>query len=400
MCKYETLMYYNIVLFAIATNVSTGIASTCIVFSVIIMMVQKWKTGRLPDVDMSIVKILGIYAFLQCIIAGLSINPVESFGDVWATMYRFIPLFFVMGYIKSTKKIKVILLAFLVSVFITDVVGAYQFFILENNRPKGLSGTATFYASNLLMGLPILYMIVREKYLKYRWISVGTLLFSLVMLVLSGTRGAWLAFVFVLFALIFLEQQYRKTVIAASIALCFSCGLFIYASPSFQDRILSITDTQYRSNSERLLMWQSAISIFKDYPFHGIGQNQFGYMYNTQYISPLAKERGDEDYRKGHGHPHNNFLKFLAEGGIIGAAAFIFLHGYFLYRMILLYRKEKIANIVSCGMIGILIFWGLHLEGITDTNANQVPIMREYWFLMGLLLNLSKINLEAKCVDS
>ena len=64
--------------------------------------------------------------------------------------------------------------------------------------------------------------------------------------------------------------------------------------------------------------------------------------------------------------------------------------------MILLYRKEKNIDSVSCGMIGILIFLGLHLEGMTDTNANQVPIMREYWFLMGLLLAWGNIKLLKK----
>ncbi len=38
------------------------------------------------------------------------------------------------------------------------------------------------------------------------------------------------------------------------------------------------------------------------------------------------------------------------------------------------------------GLIGILIFMGIQLEGLTDTNMNQVPIMREYWLLMGTLL--------------
>lgn len=392
MCKYETLMYYNMILFAIATNVSTALSSVCIVFSVMIMLVQKWKTGNLPAMDMQILKVLSIYAFLQCIVAALSINPSESFNTVWSTMYRFIPLFFAMGYIKSLKSVKIILVAFLFSVLITDIVGAYQFFVLDNHRPKGLSGSATFYASNLLMALPIIYMIVRDGYMKYKWVSLGVMFFSFVMLVLSGTRGGWIALVFVLAALIFLEEKYRKFVVAACIAVGMGCGLLISTNPFIQSRIITIMDTKYQSNSERLLMWQSALAIFKDYPIHGIGQDQFGYMYNTRYISPLAKERGDEDYKKGHGHPHNNFFKSLAEGGIIGVAAFLLLHGYFLYRMILLYKTEKGNAGALCGMIGILIFGGIHLEGMTDTNANQVPIIREYWFLMGMLLSIGNLR--------
>ena len=41
---------------------------------------------------------------------------------------------------------------------------------------------------------------------------------------------------------------------------------------------------------------------------------------------------------------------------------------------------------LSCGMTALLIALGLQLEGMTDTNMNQVPIMREYWLLIGMLL--------------
>lgn len=102
MCKYETLMYYNMVLFAVATNVSTALSSACIVFAAIIIAVQKWKTDYWPSVDISIMKVLGVYGLLQCVVAGLSINPLESFGDVWGTMYRFFPLIFALGYIKNS----------------------------------------------------------------------------------------------------------------------------------------------------------------------------------------------------------------------------------------------------------------------------------------------------------
>ena len=59
----------------------------------------------------------------------------------------------------------------------------------------------------------------------------------------------------------------------------------------------------------------------------------------------------------------------------------------------ILMECQKSLESVSCGMIGMLVFLGIHLEGLTDTNANQVPIMREYWFLMGLLLTWGNLKL-------
>ena len=45
---YEKLMYGLMIIFALATNISTGITSVCIVISVLIMMVQYIKTKKLP----------------------------------------------------------------------------------------------------------------------------------------------------------------------------------------------------------------------------------------------------------------------------------------------------------------------------------------------------------------
>lgn len=396
MSIYEKSMYIVMMLFAFVSNFSTGATSICIALAAVIILVQKIREGKFFFADKNIWKIVSIFLMVQLLIALFSVNVMESLGDVWATMYRFIPLLMGIGYLKNQQQLLGILGALLISVFINDITGLYQFCVLGNLRPKGMNGAATLYASQLLLILPIIYMIFRDRLCVSRWFSGSMLAFTVIMLFLSGTRGGWLTFVVVLVSLLVLEKKYRKHVAVVCLFFSMVCGSVAVGSQFVQARIATIVDTKYQSNSERLLMWQSAFAMFKDYPVHGVGQDQFGYMYNTKYISPLAKERGDEDYRKGHGHPHNNFFKFLAEGGVVGITAFLLLHGYFLYRMILLYRKEKNIDSVSCGMIGILIFLGLHLEGMTDTNANQVPIMREYWFLMGLLLAWGNIKLLKK----
>ena len=95
------LMFFIMMIFALASNISTGITSVCIVISVLIMMIQYIKTKKLPLQINAFGGVLLLYGGLQCIIAALSVNPAVSFGDVWATMYRFIPLFFGILYLKT-----------------------------------------------------------------------------------------------------------------------------------------------------------------------------------------------------------------------------------------------------------------------------------------------------------
>lgn len=156
---YEKLMYGLTIIFALASNVSTGITSACIVISAIIMMIQYIKTRKLPSQINIFGEVLLLYGGLQCIIAALSVNPAVSFGDVWATMYRFIPLFFGILYLKNKKQLFYILMAFSISALLNDVYGAYQYIVLSNNRPMAFNNTATFFASHLLMAIPMLYLL-------------------------------------------------------------------------------------------------------------------------------------------------------------------------------------------------------------------------------------------------
>ena len=290
-------------------------------------------------------------------------------------------------------------MAFSMSTLLNDIYGAYQYIVLSNNRPMAFNNTATFFASHLLMAIPMLYLLCnmykQNRVIKYY--SLILMIFSMLMLIASGTRGGWIAFVIMILFSLCMDAINRKKIIAVCIGMLIAMTGFNIATNGYlMNRIASISQMKDQSSIERVLMWESSIKIFEDYPVHGIGQDQFQYMYNTQYISPLAKERGDEDYHKGHGHPHNNFFKYLSEGGLIGIAAFIMLYGFFAYKFWMLYRKEKAMAKLSYGMIGLLIMIGIQAEGLTDTNLTQVPIMREFWFLMGLLFAAGKMELEER----
>ena len=394
---HERIMLAIMILFALCSNISTGVTSCCIVLSIIVAIAAYIQKREMPRTDKSILKVVVGYGICQCIIAALSLDPMHSAGDVWATMYRFIPLFMVLGYLRRLDQIEYILIAFSVSVLINDIAGAYQFILLDNNRPAGFNNTPTFFASHLLMAMPMLYLLTQKHNPTQlpKTLAGIILVFSFIMLLASGTRGGWVAFCIVLVSWFAMDKENRKKLLGICIALALGCGIINYTGNGFlSERVHSVGDMQYNTNVERFLMWESAVNIFKDYPVHGIGQDQFQYVYNTQYISPLAKERGDEDYHRGHGHPHNNFFKYLAEGGIVGIIAFFMLHGFFAYKMFKLYLQERKLPGISYGMIGLLIMIGIHVEGMTDTNLTQVPIMREYWFLMGLMFVAGQIRLE------
>ena len=70
--------------------------------------------------------------------------------------------------------------------------------------------------------------------------------------------------------------------------------------------------------------------------------------------------------------------------------AFIGLVAYFARKFFLQFKREKFFSF-GAGMTALMILAGLVLEGLTDTNMNQVPIMREFWLLTGTLLAAENI---------
>ena len=314
-----------------------------------------------------------MYQFLQS-------NLREFLGE----MHRCLPFFFALICITNEIRLKNILLVILVTNMINDPAGIYQWFALNIPRPYAFNHTATFFGSMLLIQFPVHLFIAQLKIFpsiirKLAYFACGLTIFSLA---ISLTRGVWLAFIIVgvTFILLEMNRKFLMIFICSTVILLTAAAML---SPLFLKTIKTCTDLNYSSNTERILMWKSSWEIFKDYPIHGVGQEMFFKAYNEQYISQEAPDQPGKDGNEGHSHPHSNFFKILSEGSIIGITAFIFLHGYFFRKFYRMYR----LNNSRAGLIAFLILLGLQIEGLTDTNMNQVPIMREYWLIIGILLS-------------
>lgn len=126
-------------------------------------------------------------------------------------------------------------------------------------------------------------------------------------LILSFSRGAWLGVGAALLGM-FIAVGSRRWLIAYGGLLV----LGVAALPFIKIERITNLFIFGGSSSTRLYLWQSAIDIIKDHPLTGIGLDQFLYVYNPQYVNPLAwTERFTS-------HPHNLMLDFWLRLGILG----------------------------------------------------------------------------------
>lgn len=382
----DSAMYQVVLFMALVVPLSTAAASIAVGLGTLFIIVCSVRNKTLPKFDVKLLGVLAAYLVLQIFIAAMSWEPAISFREVGGEVHRFFPLIFAMTFIKKREQLCGVLIASLVAFLINDAVGIYQYFVQGEPRAYGLSHTPTFYGSFMLMQIPLLIFVAQLEILPSLWrrLAVFAVGLSLICLVLSMTRGAWLAFIIVVLIFVALEKKYR--VITAKIFAGLAILFLIVAlfSPKLQDRLATLTNANFQSNSERVLMWKAASEIFSDYPIYGVGQKVFFNAYNYHYISDEARERPGE-IGDGHTHPHNNILHRASEGGLIGLAAFVGLYVYFFWKFFTQFKREK-AFAFGAGMTALLILAGLQLEGLTDTNMNQVPIMREFWLLAGTLL--------------
>ena len=162
------------------------------------------------------------------------------------------------------------------------------------------------------------------------------------------------------------------------LALFILAGAGLSQYKPFTDRLATITNTKYQSNTERLLIWNSAYTMFKDHPVLGVGLGQYKDNYQKKYISPKAKE----PYLS---HAHNNFLQMLAENGVVGFVGFLTLITCFIGYSFKRFWQERNPYALMMSMSTL----ALVLQGFTEYNFGNSAVMKSFWLVQGCLLVMS-----------
>ncbi|HHW13715.1 MAG TPA: O-antigen ligase family protein, partial [Firmicutes bacterium] len=205
---------------------------------------------------------------------------------------------------------------------------------------------------------------------KWRWATVaGYLALSVVAVLITYSRGAWLGYLGMLAVFALANRHVRRWTWFAIAGL--AAGWFMV--PGLHTRLVSAFSLA--ANSNRLFIWRSTLDIIKDHPLFGVGAGVFMHIYE-KYALPGAPE-------KVVAYAHNLFLQVLAEFGIIGFVLFVAVVGRVLLMSWRLARTgEPLYQGIFASFIGVLIhqqvdipIWGLEVGGA-------------FWLLVGLVISL------------
>ncbi len=315
-------------------------------------------------------------AFISSFISGhIPVGLTECF--------RLLSIFslFALGFILtgSTKDFINLIKTIAASAIIPSVVAAYQSMTktgmsvpLEGiyNRIYGTFAHPNLFAYYLVIAITItlfIFLISNRK-------KINNLMFALLMpfftamLILTFTRGAWLALLMTI-ALIGIIR-FRKLLIISFFILLI---LFV-SSESINTRIRDLfpSNNQYSSIDWRLDLWQDSIGYVREKKFFGHG---------TGMAKELILQKRGESF--GSSDPHNDYLKIALENGYLGLASYLFIIISLFYYLLTKYKKTELANFKILILLTIGLTFSLYAMSFADNILRNTALEWAYWALIG-----------------
>ena len=335
--------------------------------------------------------LFALLGFLSVLVSP-SINL--SLKAFFSKLLKMVVFYFIIAdTVDNRKKVTAILITFIFSAIIADIDGIFQLirgvdFIRQYPRTD-TAITGPFQNPNnlaawLTIVIPLsscfLYFGGKELSKKIRYLLSLLIIISVACLVLTHSRGAWVAVMLSLILAGVLKSKKLAVITVLAIILLFS-----FSTKSIKERTVSIV-TGSGSEMHRTVLWEEAIEIIKDFPIFGCGLNTYSI------VAPKYKISGGG----GGIYPHNSYLQMAAETGLLGLGAFLWI-------MIAIFKTswvnlKKIDNkFYSALLIGLLAgLFAFLAHSFVDTHFYSLGLRYLMWFVIGLIVAVQRIALKEK----
>lgn len=384
MTKLEKFLAVIVCLAVCVQRISMAVGSILWGLSIAVFLYLLYKHYRQNDLNNLLENCSGYYkAFVIFAVCAIpAIFTSDYFGEsmhkfLEMYVYRVMPFFIITLFIKDMKWLKNIFLIFLFVTGIDSIVALAQVLLNMTSRGWGFGGHSLNLASLLCVVIPILLVVLLDDRFNKRTklICKLAILFCIIGVFAGKSRGAWLTLAIVLPLVSYSYIIKSKKAIAGALIVCLMIGSVFAVSDTYRNRLVStINITTDYSNIDRLLIWESTANMVKDYPFFGVGLDQFKKVYDAEYKNPKHKQNLP--------HTHNNMVQIAAESGLVGLFGFLYLACYIFFKNFNEWRKTK--NPYS------LMIWGAWLGfmcfGMFDLTIDHSAITKAMWFLFGCIL--------------
>ncbi len=244
-------------------------------------------------------------------------------------------------------------------------------------RVRAFYGSPNNLALYLERVLPLLAVMGIFGQGKRRVVYGLLALVTLLALVLTFSRGALLLGVPA--ALLFVGLVRRgRTLWVALAGLGIGLGAAMVAFSQRAARLGDLLNFESGTSFLRLKLWHSALQMIRDYPWLGVGPDNFLYVYRTRYVLPSAWQELNLS------HPHNIVFDFWTRLGLAGLLSGAWLltatavAGWRLYRTL----ADGNPRWVILGLLAGLVAGLAH--GLVDNSLFLVDLSFFFFLCAGL----------------
>ncbi|MDT8903828.1 O-antigen ligase family protein [Anaeroselena agilis] len=377
--RLDTAIKYLVLAFAAVMGFSRGGIHT-VAWLLIVTAVLRfcWRPFPVP-LDKELKRALLLFFGALTIASLFSGDIAASVKFLGLSVVKILPFFIVIAVVKEQNVVEQATVLMAGSMLVGAAIATWQG-LHGMHRVGGTLGTMDFAG---IVGLLVPVLLVKgfeeTTGKKVRILYIIAAAVAMTAMMFNGTRAVWvtLAVTCILFVTISLIINWRKNRQAAVMvcALLLIIVLAFINTPSLNHRLHTITDTKFKSNHERILMWRYAIDVFTDHWLLGVGPATLP----TLPLSPEEEVRLRQNPT--YGHVHNNLLQIAAESGIAGGLAYLFLFYTILKTTV---RKMRQAATQSWAMIAFLCTTDYLIHGMFDYTFNIPTIMYSFWLIIGL----------------
>ena len=244
-------------------------------------------------------------------------------------------------------------------------------------RVCGSFGNPNLFAIFLLLTLPFsLKAVFTEERNAQKLIALGMFLAGSLCLVLTWSRGAWLAWM--LSVLLFLALCSRRSfsvLIAGSVG---AVGLLFYLPQTVVRRFQSIGSLTDSSANYRIHTWRGVLRMLRAHPW-GIGCGEKAF----HRVFPIYAVSGTEQVM----HPHQIFLQVFAELGLAGGLLFAVVMGMLIGPIMRFCRNTPEGAHRAEGVVLFAILAGMLLMGFFDSLWYHNGLFWLFWVLCAMQKN-------------
>lgn len=309
----------------------------------------------------------------------------------------FIPLIFgliVYKTIRTKNDIRKILKCIFYSASATSIIGIFYLIssnLTFNGRLQIFFLSPNHLAMFLSFGFLIGFYLVKEKIFKKNmdnnFIFYSSLFFCIaIALYFTYSYAAWLSIAAGLSVAHIFSSKNKKRLLSAIFLIIACVSLLFYfqfGNQKFQD-FKNFSDRS--SSASRLMIWSSAWKIGSDHWFWGIGSGNF----QTEY---LEYQKYFPSYLEwAVPQPHNLYLAFWLQSGLIGFFGFIFLIFLWFRSLLSAFKKQKDGLVLAAILFSLML--SLLFHGIFDTPYWKNDLSFLFWIIFFLGISLAKKPME------